>query len=213
MENVKKSFDKKKVLNIAVNVAMIVITAIGSFQNGWFTLANLVSWMGLIGTIGIAYKWQGNFWFNATQNIFNVVVSARSKLFGDAIMALYYLGTQIPGFRSWKANRSEDGALVVDKKTDWKVVINAILIGGILLGGVSYALGGAFIILDAFNNSTAIVAQYLQIIKRKRSSWILWGVTNAVGVVIWMGVGVPQMAIMYTVFLLNSARAYVNWSE
>lgn len=213
MINVERKVTSRGVFNAAVTAAMILFTAYGSMQNGWFTLPNLVSWLGLVGTIGIAHGKKWNFPFNMTQNVFNLIVSWRSKLFGDAIMALYYFATQIFGIDIWNKHQDQDGNLITDKRTDWMTVIAAILIGGVLLGGVSYLLGGAFIVLDAVNNSTAIVAQYLQIIKRKRSSWILWGMTNLIGIIIWLGVGVPQMSVMYAVFALNSVRGFINWSE
>lgn len=57
------------------------------------------------------------------------------------------------------------------------------------------------------------VAQYLQIIKRERSGWIMWGITNLAAVWMWVGVGQPQVAIMYIAFTVNSIRGYVNWTD
>lgn len=203
--------NKKRIFNYLVTGAMIVLTAIGSFQNGWLTLANLVSWLGLLGTVGLAYAWKHNFWFNMLQNLFAFAQGWKSKLFGDAIMSAFYFFSQIYGMKNWKLN-TVNGKLKIEQKSNWKIVAISIVIGFFLLGGISWKLGGAFILLDAFNNSTAIVAQVLQM-RRQRASWILWLVTNLVGIYIWIGVGVPQMAVMYTVFALNSVRGYINWSE
>lgn len=206
--------EKKKglvVFNVVVTVAMIIITANGSMQNGWLTLANLVSWLGLIGTIGLAHAKSWNFPFNMVQNLFAAVQGGRSKLFGDAVMSLFYFFSQIYGMRNWKKH-TVNGKLKLEQRSNWAIIGVAVVIGFFLLGGISWALGGAFIVLDAFNNSTAIVAQVLQM-KRQRASWILWGLTNAVGVYIWLGVGVPQMSVMYFCFLLNSLRGFINWSD
>ncbi|MDK6355851.1 nicotinamide riboside transporter PnuC, partial [Escherichia coli] len=81
------------------------------------------------------------------------------------------------------------------------------------LGSVSYFLGGAFIFWDAFNNATAIIAQYMQLVQRKRSSWILWLITNVISLYIFMMQGVPQIAIMYFVFSLNACRGWLNWGN
>lgn len=201
----------KKTFNILVTTAMIIITAVGSFQNGWWTLANIVSWLGLIGTIALAKGKQWNFGFNMAQNVFATVQAGKSKLFGDMFMSMFYFFSQLYGMSNWKKHTNK-GKLKIEKQSNWAVVAVAVVIGFLLLGGVSWMLGGAFIILDALNNSTAIVAQALQM-RRERSSWILWGLTNVVGVAIWLGVGQPQMAVMYSVFSLNSIRGYVNWSE
>lgn len=199
-----------KAINIFVDVVLVLFTAYGSMQNGWFTLANAVSWLGLIGVIGLAKKWQGNFFFNGLQNVSAAVVAGASRLYGDMFMSIFYFGSQIFGFTNWKKNRDKEGELKVDKTSPWSLIFTSIIVGFVLLGGISWKLGGAFIIADAFNNSTAIVAQVMQM-KRMRASWLLWCLTNVIGIVIWMGVGVPQMAIMYSVFTVNSIRGYVNW--
>ncbi|MEK0398584.1 nicotinamide riboside transporter PnuC [Tetragenococcus halophilus] len=202
-----------KKINVSIDVALIIVTIKGAINNGLFTLETLLSCLGVAGVILIAYGRQENFIFNIAQNILNVLVSAKSKLFGDAVMAVYFLGTQFFGIDIWRNHRDENGNLITDNKTDWTVIVVAIFIGGVLLGGLSWLLGGAYIIMDAFNNSTAIVAQYLQIIKRKRVGWALWAITNIVGVYIWLGVGQPQIAIMYLVFTINSIRGYLNWGK
>lgn len=203
----------KKYVNWAVDLALVLVTLWGAVNNGFLTIETLMSFLGVAGVILIAYGRQENFLFNIVQNILNVIVSSKSKLFGDAAMAIYYLGTQLFGYDIWRKHRGKDGHLITDNRTDWSVVIAAVLLGGVALGGLSYVLGGTYIILDAFNNSTAIVAQYLQIIKRKRSGWLLWAATNLVGVYIWFGVAQPQIAIMYFVFTVNSLRGYINWNQ
>lgn len=202
---------KKKVFNYTVTGLMVLLTAQGSQANGWLTLATLVSWLGLIGTVALAHAKQWNFPFNMAQNIFAAVQGGKSKLYGDMIMSIFYFGSQLYGMGNWKKHTYK-GKLKLEQKSNWRVVAWAIVVGFVLLGGISWMLGGAFIILDALNNSTAIVAQVLQM-RRERASWILWGLTNVIGIVIWLGVGVPQMAVMYLCFSMNSVRGYINWTE
>nr|MDL5184547.1 nicotinamide riboside transporter PnuC [Aerococcus mictus] len=201
----------QKTINSTVDLALVAITAWGSIQNGWFNLPNLVSWLGLIGVIGLAKKWQGNFIFNGIQNLSAAIVAGRNKIYGDMFTSLYYLGTQFFGFKEWQKHKGQDGLVKVDTTTNWQVVIFAILVGFFLLGGLSWWLGGVYIFWDAFNNATAIIAQYMQVVQRKRSSWILWLVTNVVSMCLFLSVGVPQMAIMYFVFSLNAVRGWLNW--
>ncbi|WP_195853506.1 nicotinamide riboside transporter PnuC [Aerococcus tenax] len=200
-------------LNLITDILLVAITAWGSFQNGWFNLPNLVSWMGLIGVIGLARKWQGNFIFNAIQNISAAIVAGRNRIFGDMFTSIYYLFTQIFGFQQWQHHKDESGELIVDEKTNWRLVGFAVLVGFFGLGTVSYFLGGVFIFWDAFNNATAIIAQYMQLVQRKRASWILWLITNLISLYIFLMQGVPQMAIMYFVFSLNACRGFINWKN
>lgn len=212
--------DKKKEyikwFNIAVSAAMVLLTFNGSMQNGWMTLANLVSWLGLIGTIGLAHAKTWNFPLNMSQNLFATAQAWKSALYGDMFMsAFYFLSNIFIGLPSWLKNKSDDesgGDIKIVNTTDWKTIIISIIGGGILLGVVSYFMGGQYVILDSINNSTAIVAQVMQM-RRNRNSWWLWGLTNIIGIVIWLGVGEPQMAVMYLCFAMNSVRGFVNWGQ
>lgn len=215
MEHIlEKKKEYIKWFNIAVTAAIILLTFNGSMKNGWFTLANIVSWLGLVGTIGLAHAKTWNFPFNMTQNLFATGQAFRSALYGDMFMsAFYFLSNLFIGLPSWIKNKSDDtseGDIRVVKTTDWKTVMLAVIGGGVILGIISYMMGGQYVILDALNNSTAIVAQVMQM-RRNRHSWWLWGVTNVIGIIIWLGVGQPQMAIMYLCFALNSVRGWVNW--
>ncbi|MGP6145880.1 nicotinamide riboside transporter PnuC [Jeotgalibaca sp. A122] len=215
MEHIlEKKKEQIKWFNIAVTAAMVLLTFNGSMKNGWFTLANIVSWLGLVGTIGLAHAKTWNFPFNMTQNLFATGQAFKSALYGDMFMsAFYFLSNLFIGLPSWIKNKSDDaseGDIKVVKTTDWKTITLAVVGGGVILGVISYLMGGQYVILDALNNSTAIVAQVMQM-RRNRHSWWLWGVTNVIGIVIWLGVGQPQMAIMYLCFALNSVRGWVNW--
>lgn len=210
MQTIKQKEHTYTLFNWAVTLSMIALTVNGSFQNGWLTLANIVSYLGLIGTIGLAHAKKWNFGFNMVQNIFAAIQGGRSKLFGDMVMSIFYFFSQLYGMGNWKKN-TLNGKLKIEKQSNWRIISLAIIIGFVVLGGFSWSLGGAFILLDALNNATAIVAQILQM-RRERASWILWGLTNIIGIIIWAGVGEPQMAIMYLVFSLNSVRGYVNWN-
>ena len=163
--------------------------------------------------IGLAKKLQGNFIFNSIQNISAAIVAGKNRVYGDMFTSIYYLFTQIFGFKQWSGHKNAEGELVVDKTTNWKFVGLAILVGFFGLGSLSYFMGGALIFWDAFNNATAIIAQYMQLVQRKRSSWILWLITNIISLYIFVQQGVPQMAIMYFVFSLNAIRGYINWTE
>lgn len=215
-QTLEKKREYIKWFNIIVSIAMVLLTFNGSMKNGWWTLANLVSWLGLAGTIGLAHAKTWNFPLNMSQNLFATAQAWKSALYGDMFMsAFYFLSNIFIGLPNWMKNKSDDdsdGDIKIVNTTDWKVIILSVIGGGIVLGLISYFMGGQYVILDALNNSTAIVAQVMQM-RRNRNSWWLWGLTNVIGIVIWLGVGQPQMAIMYLCFALNSVRGWVNWGQ
>ena len=207
----------KKIFNQIINVFMLGITLLTAYQSYtdfnimWLT-SFIVSLAGTFGTMATAYKWKYAGLPNMVQNVSNIFVSTASGVYGDAIMAVYYFATETLSLKIWTEHSNGD-EVVVDKTFDWKRVSILVLITGLGLGLFSFILGGQMIILDAFNNATGAVAQYLQKIERKRFGWVLWAITNLVGIRLWFKLGNTQMAVMYAVFTLNSIRGYLNWSE
>ena len=207
----------KKIFNQIINVFMLGITLLTAYQSYtdfnvmWIT-SFIVSLAGTFGTMATAYKWKYAGLPNMVQNVSNVFVSTASGVYGDAIMAVYYFTTETLSLKIW-TEHSKGNEVEVDKTFDWKRVSILVLITGLGLGLFSFILGGQMIIMDAFNNATGAVAQYLQKIERKRFGWVLWAITNLIGIRIWFKLGNTQLAVMYAVFTLNSIRGYMNWSE
>ena len=207
----------KKIFNQIINLFMLGITLLTAYQSYtdfnvmWLT-SFIVSLAGTFGTMATAYKWKYAGLPNMVQNVSNIFVSTASGVYGDAIMAVYYFITETLSLKIWTEHSNGD-EVEVDKTFDWKRVSILVLITGLGLGLFSFILGGQMIIMDAFNNATGAVAQYLQKIERKRFGWVLWAITNLVGIRLWFKLGNTQLAVMYAVFTLNSVRGYMNWSE
>ena len=207
----------KKLFNQIINIAMVGITLLTAYQSYtdfnmlWLT-SFIVSLAGTFGTMATAYKWKYAGLPNMVQNISNIYVSGVSGVLGDAIMGVYYLGTEVFSLKSW-TEHAKGNKVEVDKTFEWKRVVKLVFWTGVGLGLLSFTLGGKMIILDAVNNATGAVAQYLQKVERKRVGWVLWFITNVIGIVIWYRLENMQMAVMYSVFTLNSVRGYLNWSE
>ena len=206
-----------KIFNQIINVFMLGITLLTAYQSYtdfnimWLT-SFIVSLAGTFGTMATAYKWKYAGLPNMVQNVSNIFVSTASGVYGDAIMAVYYFATETLSLKIW-TEHSKGDKVEVDKTFDWKRVSILVLVTGLGLGVFSFILGGQMIIMDAFNNATGAVAQYLQKIERKRFGWVLWAITNLVGIRLWFKLGNTQLAVMYAVFTLNSVRGYLNWSE
>lgn len=206
-----------KLFNRIINIAMVGITLLTAYQSYtdfnmlWLT-SFIVSLAGTFGTMATAYKWKYAGLPNMVQNISNIYVSGVSGVLGDAVMGIYYLGTEAFSLKSW-TEHAKGNKVQVDKTFEWKRVVKLVFWTGVGLGLLSFTLGGKMIILDAVNNATGAVAQYLQKVERKRVGWVLWLITNVIGIVIWYRLENMQMAVMYSVFTLNSVRGYLNWSE
>lgn len=208
----------KKQINLLTNLLMIGLSVFTAYQtytafNWQWLLSFVVSLAGTLGTMATAYKWRYAGLPNMVQNVSNFIVSVGAGIYGDAIMAGYYFLMESLSLKTWGEHSKSDGTITVDKTVNWLKVAVLVAITGLGLGCLSFILGGQAIVLDALNNATGAVAQYMQKVERKRASWYLWLATNLMGIVIWLSVDNVQLAVMYGIFTLNSVRGLMNWSE
>lgn len=207
---------KKRLFNSLVDILMLIIatyTTVVTFKgvNAYWALSTVVLWAGTFGTIMTAKRHKLAGLPNLVQNGFNLIVAWQSGVFGDSIMSLWYAVSEALSLKTWGEHAKGD-KVETEKDVNWFKVAFMVLVTGVLLGVYSYLRGGQQIVLDAINNSTGAVAQYMQKIKRQRASWYLWGITNLIGIVLWWDIN-PIQSAMYTAFLLNTVRGYLNWSE
>lgn len=207
---------KKRLFNSLVDILMLIIalyTTVVTFKgfNAYWALSTVVLWAGTFGTIMTAKRHKLAGLPNLLQNGFNLIVAWQSGVFGDSIMSLWYAVSEGLSLKTWGEHAKGD-KVETEKDVNWFKVAFMVLVTGVLLGVYSYLRGGQQIVLDAINNSTGAVAQYMQKIKRQRASWYLWGITNLIGIVLWWDIN-PIQSAMYTAFLLNTVRGYINWSE
>lgn len=207
---------KKRLFNSLVDILMLIIatyTTVVTFKgiNAYWVLSTVVLWAGTFGTIMTAKRHKLAGLPNLVQNSFNLIVAWQSGVFGDSIMSLWYAVSEALSLKTWGEHAKGD-KVETEKDVNWFKVAFMVLVTGVLLGVYSYLRGGQQIVLDAINNSTGAVAQYMQKIKRQRASWYLWGITNLIGIALWWDIN-PIQSAMYTAFLLNTVRGYLNWSE
>lgn len=207
---------KKRLFNSLVDILMLIIatnTTVVTFKgfNAYWVLSTVVLWAGTVGTIMTAKRHKLAGLPNLVQNGFNLIVAWQSGVFGDSIMSPWYAVSEALSLKIW-GEHAEGDKVETEKDVNWFKVAFMVLVTGVLLGVYSYLRGGQQIVLDAINNATGAVAQYMQKIKRQRASWYLWGITNLIGIVLWWDIN-PIQSAMYTAFLLNTVRGYLNWSE
>lgn len=207
---------REKKVNLVTDILVLgftIFTLVNSTWGSWHEVAsNLAFVFGTLGTVTMAYKFTFTWGINFIQNILAIGIGWRDKLFGDMFMSIFYAVSEFFGYKSFKENTRDDGTVKIEQSSNWILIIIAIVVGFFGLGWASIVLGGQYIILDSLNNSTAIVAQVLQV-KRKKSSYYLWIITDVIGFVIWTGVGNFPMAMQQITFALNTVRGLVNWND
>lgn len=199
-----------KVLNHGSNILMGLIVAVSFYKYG-ITLGNISALLATLGVIFLAYGSNWSFPFNMAQNLVFFIVTWQTGIYGDSIMALYYLGSQlIIGIPYFRKNRSKEGKLKVVKTVNWPYLITGILVSFFALGGISWYLGGNYIFMDALNNSTAFVAQYTQMRGMTISNY-LWLFTNATSLYVYIGMAEWGIVAQTLAQAVSTVRSIYNW--
>ena len=184
-------------------------------------------WTQLVQTSGI--EWFGTItgficvYLAARQHILNwpvailsvlayVVIFYRYKLYGDALLQLYFLGTCIYGWYYWMRRKQQHQKPIVSlNKMEYLMVVSAVVI-------LSFGLG-AF--LDKFTDTdvpyidgtcTAIsfVAQLLMT-RKVLQNWILWIVVDICYIPLFLYKNLALTAVLYTLYLILATIGYLDW--
>ncbi|MFD2161390.1 nicotinamide riboside transporter PnuC [Paradesertivirga mongoliensis] len=141
-----------------------------------------------------------------------VVIFYRYKLYGDALLQLYFLGTCVYGWYYWVRRKQQHQKPIVSLgKTEYLMVVTAIVI-------LSFGLG-AF--LDKFTDTdvpyidgtcTAIsfVAQLLMT-RKVLQNWILWIVVDICYIPLFLYKNLALTAVLYTLYLGLATIGYLDW--
>ena len=141
-----------------------------------------------------------------------VVIFYQYKLYGDACLQEYFIGTSIYGWYYWLKRKEEHQQPIVS--------LNKLEYAGIILSiGVLSILLGLF--LDKFTNTdvpyidgtcTAIsfVAQLLMT-RKVLQNWILWIVADIAYIPLYLYKNLALTALLYTLYLVLATMGYLDW--
>lgn len=136
------------------------------------------------------------------------------RLYGDAILQVYFLVTSVYGWYFWLRKKQTDQKPISSlSKKEWLVTLAAILIftgiAGFLLDtytntDVPYA--------DGFCTSVSFAAQYLMT-RKIVQNWILWIIVDSCYVPLYIYKELMLTAILYLLFLWLAVMGYREWKK
>lgn len=183
-----------------------------------FRQTSILEWIGTLSGFACVY-------LAARQNILNWPVSIISvvaytflffeyKLYGDAVLQLYFLGTAIYGWYYWLKRKEEHKKPIVNlNRTMIALAILAIIVLSALLGlfldhftdtNVPYA--------DGFCTATSFVAQFLMT-RKVLQNWILWIVVDICYIPLYLYKDLTLTAVLYFLFLILATLGYLDWRK
>ena len=179
---------------------------------------NWLEWLGTISGFACVY-------LAAKQNIWNWPIAIISvlaysilfyeyKLYGDAVLQLYFLATSVYGWYYWLKRKVEHAQPIVSLtnkellKVALAVIILTIIMGGILDrftdSNVPYA--------DGFCTSMSFIAQFLMT-RKVLQNWILWIIVDIAYVPLYLYKDLALTTVLYIFFLVLATMGYLDWKR
>lgn len=191
-----------------------------------------ISWLELIGTvfnfICVILAARRNIW-NWPIGLIGVVLFGilfyQINLYADFLEQVYYLVTGVVGWYLWvRVGRSKGEQNRVQITTNTYTVnllwVFGIVAVSIVLGWVTANLhiwATVFFpepadlpYLDAATTTMAFAAQFLMI-RRKLECWYLWILVDIIAIGLYWYKGVPFVALLYVLFLVNACYGWWSW--
>ncbi|GHE43097.1 nicotinamide riboside transporter PnuC [Sphingobacterium griseoflavum] len=161
----------------------------------------------------------------ARQNILNWPVSIvsvsiyaylfyQNRLYGDAVLQLYFLFTAIYGWHYWGSADKKD-LVPVTKLTNRQQLYIAILTLSLalLIGTIlRYATNSDVPYMDGLCTAMSFVAQFL-LTRRVLQNWLLWIVVNLLYIPLYLHKDLALTAILYVAFTIIAWNGYREWQH
>ena len=183
-----------------------------------FQHTSLLEWIGTIsGFICIYLAAKENVW-NWPVSIISVVtysiVFYQSKLYGDAVLQLYFLATAFYGWYFWlKKEATEDKPISSIHLKEWVFIIAGIAVLTGLLGlflqkytdtDVPYA--------DGFCTAMSFTAQLLMT-RKILQNWLIWIVVDICYVPLYLHKHLSLTALLYFALIILAVMGYKDWRK
>lgn len=143
------------------------------------------------------------------------VVFFLSRLYADALLQLFFVGTSFLGWWQWLAGGAEGKALPVTRVA-WQSVIRVVSAAVFIAVGYGYALWRFTDAFAPFVDSlilTLSVAAQLLLMRRKYESWWFWLAVNTLSVALFSARDLWVTAGLYSAFWINAVVALVRWKR
>lgn len=216
MEKIKENFHL---------VLLFVLIVVNGLVGGYSDL--LSSGATITGVICVILAAKGsiyNYHWGAINCVLYAIVAYNSKLYGDAMLNMFYsLPLQFIGIYLWKKESEKAGGDYEDNfkmmTTDQKIKLSIVSIISILIYSVFLkSLGGNTPLLDSTSTVFSVIAMIL-LLKMYTEQWIFWLMINIVSIVMWIFPllrgedSAISMMVMWIAYLINSIYGYLNWKN
>ena len=194
---------------ILTGVILFAITyfiSIYVFEYKGSLIENLAVLTSYICTLLVVFEKRLNFIFAIASTFLFSILFLEQKLFGSAVMNLYFLFISIYGFISWKYKEID---ISMNIKTSFVYLIISLIIF-ILCYYVFTYFDGQMVFLDTMILFLSILANLLMV-NKKIWHWYVWVIVNIISIYVYYNSGLYNVAIQYIYFLINAFIGLYVW--
>lgn len=135
-----------------------------------------------------------------------------SKLYGDAVLQIYFLGTAVYGWYYWSRtdNQKEVPIRRFSRKQLWLTCI-AIVALGLLLGSLLARFTDSDVpYIDGLCTATSFIAQFLMT-RKILQNWLLWVAVDICYIPLYIHKNLLLTAVLYLAFAIIAWNGYRGW--
>lgn len=181
-----------------------------------FAQTTMLEWIGTITGFLCVYLAAKQHILNWPISVISVLTYAyifyHSKLYGDAVLQLYFLSTAIYGWYYWsKKIREDDKPIVSFTNLEMLFTLIIIAILTVLLGTFLKKMTDSDVpYADGFCTAVSFVAQFLMT-RKVLQNWLLWIFVDICYIPLYFHKGLLLTAILYFVFAIIAWTGYKDW--
>lgn len=208
INNLKKEDLKNNFIIIFIGTLIYVISFLISykiFNYAGTILENFAVLTSYVCTLLVVFEKRLNFIFAILSTFAYSMLFLESKLFGSAILNVYFLYISVFGFIAWKTNKISN----IELKALFKYILISIFI--FLLCYIAFSFfNGKMVLLDTMILFLSILANLLMVHK-KIFHWYVWIIVNVISIYVYYNSGLYTVAIQYIYFLINAFIGIYVW--
>lgn len=137
----------------------------------------------------------------------------QSKLYGNAVLQVYFFGTAIYGWHYWlKRGQDADKKPIVSFSTmEILLTIGVIIALSAIMGWFLGTYTDTDVpYIDGFCTAMSFVAQFLMT-RKVLQNWILWVIVDICYIPLYIYKGFMLTSLLYVAFAVIAAMGYLDW--
>lgn len=143
------------------------------------------------------------------------VLFYQSKLYGNAVLQLYFFGTAIYGWYYWTKRKEDAGKKPIVSFSSGEILLTILSV--LVLSGIMGWFLGEYTdtdvpYIDGFCTATSFVAQFLMT-RKVLQNWLLWVFVDICYVPLYIYKGFMLTSLLYVAFAIIAAMGYLDWRK